>query len=134
MYRCTIFGKIYRTYFKTAKIIKKPLGTFFLHLQALTVKFQKKVMNGFREKRDGRTNGQTRLLRSQRETKKETGFPGIPAMAKFRPNLSQFWPKWVIFEFSPKKRNRHVFSIFIMHRCTIFGNIYHVPLYYIWAN
>ena len=31
-------------------------------------------------------------------------------MAKFRPNLGQFWPKWVIFEFSPKKRNRHVFS------------------------
>ena len=32
-------------------------------------------------------------------------------MAKFRPNLGQFWPKWVIFEFSTKKRNRHFFRL-----------------------
>ena len=40
---------------------KKALGTFFSHLQAVTAKFQKKVMNGFQEtalhtngQRDGR--------------------------------------------------------------------------------
>ena len=26
-------------------------------------------------------------------------------MAKFRPNLGQFWPKWVIFEFAQKSQN-----------------------------
>ena len=43
---------------KTVKIIKKALGTFFSRLQALTVKFQKKVMSGFREKAS-RKNGRT---------------------------------------------------------------------------
>ena len=31
-------------------------------------------------------------------------------MAKFRPNLGQFWPKRAIFEFSQKMRKRHFFS------------------------
>ncbi len=31
-------------------------------------------------------------------------------MAKFRPNLGQFWPKRAIFEISEKKRKRHFFS------------------------
>ena len=46
------------------KIIKKALGTFFLRLQALTVKFQKKVTNGFQEKAlrtNERTNGLTNV-------------------------------------------------------------------------
>ena len=43
------FGQFLAKMAKTVKIIKKALGTFFSHLQALTVKFQKKVMNGFRE-------------------------------------------------------------------------------------
>ena len=33
-----------------------------------------------------------------------------PEMPIFWSNLGQFWPKWVIFEFSTKKRNRHFFS------------------------
>ena len=51
---------------------QKSVGTFFSRLQALTVNFQKKAMNGFREKAlrtNGRTYVQThvrtRLLRSQ---------------------------------------------------------------------
>ena len=47
---------------KTVKIIKKTLGKFFSHLQALSVKIQKKVMNGFRDKAlhtHGRTYGRT---------------------------------------------------------------------------
>ena len=32
-------------------------------------------------------------------------------MPTFGSNLGQFWPKWVIFEFSPKKRNRYFFRL-----------------------
>ena len=32
-------------------------------------------------------------------------------MPKFGSNLGQFGPKWVIFEFSTKKRNRHFFRL-----------------------
>ena len=32
-------------------------------------------------------------------------------MAKFRPNLGQFWPKWVIFEFSPKSETGMFFRL-----------------------
>ena len=32
-------------------------------------------------------------------------------MAKFRPNLGQFWPKRAIFEFSQKMRKRHFFRL-----------------------
>ena len=32
-------------------------------------------------------------------------------MPKFGSNLAQFGPKWVIFEFSTKKRNRHFFRL-----------------------
>ena len=32
-------------------------------------------------------------------------------MAKFRPNLGQFWRKRAIFEISPKKRKRHFFRL-----------------------
>ena len=32
-------------------------------------------------------------------------------MAKFRPNLGQFWPKRAIFEISQKKRKRHFFRL-----------------------
>ena len=50
---------------KTVKIIKKALGTFS-HLQALTVKFPIKSIAY------ERTDGQTRLLRSQRPVGRET--------------------------------------------------------------
>ena len=49
----TFFGQNGRNGF----FFKKALGTFFPPLQALTAKFQKKVMNGFRDI-SGRTNGQ----------------------------------------------------------------------------
>ena len=61
---------------KTVKIIKKALGTFFLHLQALNCKVSEK--SNEREKasrKDVGTDVQTQLLRSQttvgRETKNE---------------------------------------------------------------
>jgi hypothetical protein len=34
-----------------------------------------------------------------------------PEMPIFGSNLGQFWPKWVIFEFSTKKRNSHFFRL-----------------------
>ena len=68
---------------KTVKIIKKALGTFYSHLQALTnckvseksnERFPRKSMAHIRmdERTDGRTNGHTRLLRSQRPVGRET--------------------------------------------------------------
>ena len=70
------FWKFLTKMAKTVKIIKKVLGTFFSHLQALTVKFQKKVMSGFREKAlrtDARTHGQMRLLRPKIKIGRKNG-------------------------------------------------------------
>ena len=53
------FWKFLAKMTKTVKIFKKALGTFFSHLKALTVMFQKKVMRSFREKAlhtDGRAD------------------------------------------------------------------------------
>ena len=45
------FGQFLAKMAKTVKIFKKALGTFFLHLQAVTnCKVSEQVMNGFREK------------------------------------------------------------------------------------
>ena len=37
--------------------------------------------------------------------------PFLGQMAKFRPNLGQFWPKRAIFEFSHNMRIRHFFRL-----------------------
>ena len=50
------FGWFLAKMAKTGFFFKKALGTFLSRLQALTAKFQKIVMNGFRETAS-RTNG-----------------------------------------------------------------------------
>ena len=54
------FGQFLVKMGKTGIIFKKAHGTFFSHLQALTnCKVSEKVMNGFEQSRDIRTNGHT---------------------------------------------------------------------------
>ena len=38
-------------------------------------------------------------------------FQNPAKLAKFRPNLGQFWPKWAIFQISLKNQSRHYFLI-----------------------